>query len=234
MTPRLLLFDIDGTLLSAGRVFRRALADALVATFGTTGPIDTFEFSGRTDPEIVRGLMRGGGLGDVEIDRRLAEALARYESNLLPELSTQSVLAKPGVLALVARLATQPQLTLGLLTGNVERCARAKLAPLDLNRHFPFGAYGSDHEDRHALPAIAVERAHAATGRRFAGKRIVVVGDSIHDVRCGRHLNVRAVAVASGSTSRERLSAESPDALLDDFSDAEAALAALLGDDATP
>ena len=229
MTPRLVLFDIDGTLLSAGRVFREALAEALTATFGTTGPMESYEFSGRTDPEIVRGLMRGAGLEDAVIDARLGPALERFAIGLVPLLVANAIRAKPGIPALVGRLAGDQSVTLGLLTGNLERCARAKLDPLGLNAHFAFGAFGSDHEDRRALPPIAVERAFRATGRRFAGKGVVIVGDSIYDVRCGQGLGVRAVAVASGTTSRERLSAECPDALLDDFSDVEAAMAAILG-----
>jgi phosphoglycolate phosphatase len=200
MTERLVLFDIDGTLLSAGRVFRQALSEALLATFGVTGPIESFAFSGRTDPEIVRGLMRGAGFDDGAIDARLSEALESYAARLIPLLVPDAVTAKIGVPTLVERLADDSRVTLGLLTGNLEPCARAKLEPLALNDYFPFGAYGSDHEERRQLPAIAVERAFRETGRRFAGKAIVIVGDSIHDVRCGRHLGVRAVAVASGTT----------------------------------
>ena len=227
---RLVLFDIDGTLLSAGRVFREALKSALVATFGTAGDMANYEFSGRTDREIVRGLMRGAGLSDAVVDGRMAQALERFTVELMPLLAPDEIKLKPGVRELIERLSGDGAVTLGLLTGNLEACARAKLQPLDLNRYFPFGAYGSDHEDRSALPAIAIERAYRATGRRFAGKRVVIVGDSIHDVRCGRHLGVRAVAVASGVTTRERLAAESPDVLLGDLSDTRVALAAILGD----
>ncbi len=120
-------------------------------------------------------------------------------------------------------------MTLGLLTGNLERGARLKLAPPDYNRYFPFGAFGSDSADRYTLPPVAVERALAHTGRRFSGKSIVIVGDSVHDVACGRDLGVRSVAVATGITSVERLGAEGPDALLADFSDTGRALEAILG-----
>ena len=116
-----------------------------------------------------------------------------------------------------------------VLTGNLEPCARVKLGPLELNHRFGFGAYGSDHEDRYQLPGVAVKRALDHSGRQFAGKSVVIVGDSIHDVRCGRSLGVRAVAVATGRTTREVLAAEAPDALLDDFSDIEASLEAILG-----
>ncbi len=231
MRQWLVLFDIDGTLLSAGQVFRRALSEALLATYEQTGDIDGFEYSGKTDPQIVRELMHGAGLSNAAIDAHLREALALYERLLLPLLLTAgSVQAKPGVPSVLELLQARSEVTLGLLTGNMERCARAKLTPLGLNRFFPFGAFGSDAEDRHLLPALAVNRALDCTGRRFSGKQIVVVGDSIHDVRCGRSLGVRAVAVASGKTARQTLAAECPDLLCDSLSDPKASVDAILGD----
>ncbi len=103
-------------------------------------------------------------------------------------------------------------------------------APLEANRFFAFGAFGSDHEDRYRLPAIALERARETLGISFAGPEVVIVGDSIHDVLCGRDLGVRAVAVATGRTPPERLAEAGPHALLPDFSDTRARLAAILGD----
>jgi phosphoglycolate phosphatase len=226
------LFDIDGTLLSAGGVSSRALEDALQETFGAVGPVAGYDYSGKTDPQIVRELMRGAGFLDEEIVALRSTALERYRSRLLELLRPEDVVAKPGVGPLLEALAATRGVTLGLLTGNLEPCARAKLAPLRANRHFPFGAFGSDHEDRYRLPALAVARARDLTGLEFAGKRVVVVGDSIHDVLCGRGLGVRAVAVATGRTPQERLAAESPDALLDDFSQTEVALRAILGEPA--
>jgi phosphoglycolate phosphatase-like HAD superfamily hydrolase len=222
------LFDIDGTLLSAGGVSSRALVDALMETFGAVGPLAGYDYSGKTDPQIVRELMRGAGFSDEEIEALRETALERYRSRLLELLRPEHVVSLPGVGPLLEALAATTGVTLGLLTGNLEPCARAKLAPLDANRHFPFGAFGSDHEDRYRLPALAVARARELTGREFAGKRVVIVGDSVHDVLCGRGLGVRAVAVATGRTPSRRLAAESPDALLDDFSQTEAALRAIL------
>ena len=136
---------------------------------------------------------------------------------------------KPGIPQLLARLAEEPRVTLALLTGNLERGARLKLEPPGFNRYFPFGAFGSDSEDRYRLPRVAVDRARERTGRAFAGKSVVIVGDSIHDVACGRSLGVRAVAVATGITSPERLAAERPDVLMTDFADTERAVEAILG-----
>jgi phosphoglycolate phosphatase-like HAD superfamily hydrolase len=226
---RLVLFDIDGTLLSAGGVSSRAMADALVAVFGTTGPADQYDYSGKTDPQIVRDLMRGAGIADERIDAGMSAVLADYRSRLDARLRPEHVQAKPGVEAVVLALAADPRVTLALLTGNLEPCARAKLAPLGLNRHFPFGAYGSDHEDRYRLPSVAVARAMDHTGTAFSGEEVVIIGDSIHDVLCGKSLGVRAVAVATGRTPRERLAVERPHALLDDLSDTLHALDQILG-----
>jgi phosphoglycolate phosphatase len=226
---RLILFDIDGTLLSAGGVSSRAMVDALVAAYGTSGAADEYDYSGKTDPQIVRELMRGAGISEPEIDAGMSAVLADYRCRLDARLRPEHVRAKPGVEAVVVALAADSRVTLALLTGNIEPCARAKLAPLGLNRHFAFGAYGSDHEDRYCLPSVAVTRALDHTGTAFSGEEIVIIGDSIHDVLCGRSLGVRAVAVATGRTPRERLAAERPHALLDDLSDTIHALDQILG-----
>lgn len=226
---RLVLFDIDGTLLSAAGASAAALREALLAHFGSTGPLEDYDYSGKTDPQIVRELMRGAGFEDAVIDERMGEVLALYLRLIAERLRPEHVRPKPGVVDLVLALARDPRVTLGLLTGNLEPGARLKVEPLGLNHHFPFGAFGSDHEDRYRLPPVAVERARAHTGNVFAGKRVVIVGDSIHDVRCGRSLGVRAVAVATGMTSVDTLLAEEPDALLADCADLEEGLRAVLG-----
>jgi phosphoglycolate phosphatase-like HAD superfamily hydrolase len=224
------LFDIDGTLLSAGGISRAALRSALGQTFGVQGAVASYDYSGKTDPQIVRELMTGEGLPKASIAARMGECLARYQMALAKNLRAEDVTAKPGVVELLDALGRERGVTLGLLTGNLEACARLKLGPLGLNPRFSFGAFGSDSEDRYALPRIAVGRAYRVTGISFEGKAVVIVGDSIHDVRCGRSLDVRSVAVASGRTSMEVLGQESPDALLPDFAQTRAAKEAILGD----
>ena len=225
---RLVLFDIDGTLLSAAGVSAAALREALVEHFDTEGSLSGYDYSGKTDPQIVRELMRSAGFDDAVVEKRMEATLGSYLRRLRERLRPEHVRAKPGIVAVVEALTRDPRVTLGLLTGNLEAGARLKIEPLGLNGHFPFGAYGSDHEDRHQLPAVAVDRALAHTGHRFTGKRVVVVGDSIHDVRCGRSLGVRAVAVATGVTAVAALAAEDPDALLEDCSDLDRALRAIV------
>ncbi len=232
---RLVLFDIDGTLLSAGRVARDSILRALETAFGWKAPAtsehqnrEKYDFSGKTDPQIVRELVLED-VGRERFEAGLAEALRLYLEELERGLVHGTVVPKPGISALLARLAAESRITLGLLTGNLEPGARLKLAPPDFNRYFPFGAFGSDSADRYELPGVAVERALAHTGRRFTGKSVVIVGDSVHDVACGRALGVRSVGVATGVTSLERLASESPDALLADFSETDRAVEAILG-----
>jgi phosphoglycolate phosphatase len=230
---RLVLFDIDGTLVSAGKVARDSILRALASAYGWNAAEEhwnreKYDFSGKTDPQIVRELVLAD-VGQERFESGLPNALRLYLEELERQLTPESVVPKPGISELLARLAERPGVTLGLLTGNLERGARLKLDPPGYNPFFPFGAFGSDSHDRYQLPAVAVERARAHTGRRFEGKSVVVVGDSVHDVACGRSLGVRAVAVATGLTSVERLSAEKPDAVFEDFSDTRRALEAILG-----
>ncbi|MGE5276174.1 MAG: HAD family hydrolase [Acidobacteriota bacterium] len=230
---RLVLFDIDGTLLSAGRAARDSVLAALARVYGWRADPDApkrgkYDFSGKTDPQIVRELVIEA-VGPALCEQNLEQALASYLEELRQRLSPESVVPKPGIPELLRNLAADPRVTLALLTGNVEAGARLKLEPPGFNGYFPFGAFGSDSADRYELPPLAVERARRRSGRQFLGKSVVIIGDSVHDVACGRPLGVRTVAVATGPTPAERLAAERPDALLPDFSDLEAAMEAILG-----
>jgi phosphoglycolate phosphatase-like HAD superfamily hydrolase len=232
---RLVLFDIDGTLISAGRIARDAILKSLESAYPWRAGEEhqdrsRYDFSGKTDPQIVRDLVEAR-IGKDPFESGLSRALELYLEELARQLAPtpEAVVPKPGIPQLLARLAQEPRVTLALLTGNLERGARLKLEPPKFNRYFPFGAFGSDSEDRYSLPRVAVDRARERTGRSFSGKSVVIVGDSIHDVACGRSLGVRAVAVATGITSPERLAAEKPDALMTDFADTERAVEAILG-----
>jgi phosphoglycolate phosphatase-like HAD superfamily hydrolase len=224
---RLVLFDVDGTLLSAGRAARESILAALAEVLGWEGSSDGNDFSGKTDPQILRELVMDS-VSRPRFDAALDSILDRYVEELSRRLSPEAVVVKPGVAALLDRLADEPRVTLGLLTGNIERGARLKLEPAGLNRYFPFGAFGDDSADRYCLPSIALARAREETGRDFDGPSVVIIGDSVHDVACGRSLGARAIAVATGPTPAEKLQAEWPDALFADFSDVEAAREAIL------
>lgn len=228
---RLILFDIDGTLLDAGGAGRRALADAMVDVYGETGPLEGYSMGGRTDPQIVRELLGAAGLDEARIEAGFATLWDAYLANLRAELADARVDALPGVPALLGAIerAAGEETVLGLLTGNVADGARMKVdaAGLGFGR-FRVGAYGSDHWQRKELPAVAAERARALTGIEYRGKEIVIIGDTPFDIACGEHLGVRTVAVATGGHGREELAACAPDHLFDDFTDTEAALRAIL------
>jgi phosphoglycolate phosphatase len=230
MSRRLVLFDIDGTLLSTDGAGKRAVREALTEVFGTTGPIGGYSFSGRTDPEIVHDLLGAVGIPEAEIAAGLPDVWARYLEKLRRDIPTARVEPLPGVPTLLERLGEAGGETLlGLLTGNLEEGARIKLEAAGLGfARFRVGAYGSDHRRRPELPAIAIARAHRETGIRYRGKEVVIIGDTPFDIDCGRHLGVRTVAVATGRHALDELGAHDPDHLLADLSDLEAAWAAIM------
>jgi phosphoglycolate phosphatase len=229
---RLILFDIDGTLLSTNGAAKRAFHRALLEVYGTAGPIATHPFDGKTDPQIARELLREAGLLDSAIDHGLDDLWRCYLRELAVELAQpgHATTLLPGVRQLLDALTErQEEAVIGLLTGNVEQGAALKLGSVGLDGRFSFGAFGSDDERRDRLPAVAVRRARERTGREFRGKEIVVIGDTPFDVTCGQALGVRAVAVATGRFEIAALEAAGADVVLPDLSDTSLALKHLLG-----
>jgi phosphoglycolate phosphatase-like HAD superfamily hydrolase len=226
---RLILFDIDGTLITARGAGRRAIKRALQAVFGTTGSLDTYEMSGKTDPRIIYDLMEAGGVDRALVKERLDEYFEAYAESLIEEIGDgRDVVTMPGVADLVRRLDAAEDVVLGLLTGNIEEGARIKLGPTGLLPYFVLGAFGSDEADRRRLPSLAARRAHALRGHPFRAEEVMVIGDTPHDVDCARHFGAVAVAVATGRFTRAQLEGERPDLLFDDFADVELAARTLL------
>ena len=220
---RLILFDIDGTLLTTDGVAGRAFRAALEHVFGTSGPAKGYSFAGKTDPQIARDLLLAGGVHEPSHDEGLAAVWEHYTPALERDIVDAETRVFPGVRELVARLHEEPDAILGLLTGNLREGARIKLGAVGLDFDwFQVGAFGSDHAARRELPAIAIERAEERFGRRFAGKDVVIVGDTPLDVACGEHLGVRTIAVATGSYSVEQLAACAPDHLFPTLEDTDA------------
>ena len=225
---RLILFDIDGTLLRDGVSSKIAFARALRETYNTSGPVDGFKFAGMTDPECVTEIMRLAGIDDRIIHQRRDECLRRYVEILQSEmLLHDDAHLFPGVRELLERLNKLDDVLVGLLTGNVLRGAELKLRRWDLERYFRFGAYGDDHEDRPVLAQIALEKGRTLSGKPLTGRDTTVIGDTPKDVACARAIGARAVVVATGSVGRDELKKSAPDALLDSFEDHTAALRAL-------
>jgi len=229
---RLVLFDIDGTLLWSDGAGRRAIHRALIEIFGETGPED-HRFDGKTDTQIVRELMRVVGHEDDAIDDRMEELFTRYVTCLREELQdpTHHAVALPGVMALLDALERRNDVTLGLLTGNLVDGARAKLEAVGIDPgRFLVGAYGTDHELRPELPAIAQRRAREQLGIDVAGVDIVIIGDTPADVECGRPIGARAIGVATGRYSAEELASHGAVAVFENLTDTRSVVRAILDD----
>ncbi len=225
---RLVLFDIDGTLITTNGVAKKTFAEALEKLFSVPNAAREYDFAGKTDQQIFQDIMSAAGLDEASIERAQESALNTFLDMLEQRITNDAVTVLPGVRELLDALSLESTVTLGLLTGNMLRGARIKLTPPGLMQYFSFGAFGSDAPQRHALPSIAVERAYHRTGYLFREKEIVVIGDTPHDIECGRHLNVRTVAVATGGKSRETLAGHNPDFIFNDFTDTESVLEAIV------
>lgn len=226
---RLVLFDIDGTLITDHGAARDAYASALRTVYGFSNPLSRYDFSGLTDPQITYMVLGDAGFGPESIEERIDSLWRHYLARLAENATPDRVRLLPGVAELVERLARRDDILLGLLTGNIERGARLKLAPPDLNRYFPFGAFGSDSPRREELPPVAIARASQRNGHRFSGNDVVIIGDSIFDVRCGAPHGATTIAVASGRTAHDLLELENPTHLFRTLEDTEALLAAIMG-----
>jgi phosphoglycolate phosphatase len=225
---RLVLFDLDGTLLWTDGAGRRAIHRALVDVLGTPGPIEGFRFDGRTDGEIVRLLAEGAGIAGAAAV--VGRVLDRYVTFLTDELAkpTQRTTVYPGVLDLLEALETRADCVMGLLTGNVRDGARLKLASGGIAiERFRIGAFGSDSAHRPDLPAIAQRRAREELGLDLPGHDLVIVGDTPADVTCGNSVGARAIGVATGSFSVAQLAEAGAYAAFGDLSDTKAVLEAV-------
>jgi phosphoglycolate phosphatase-like HAD superfamily hydrolase len=225
---RLVLFDIDGTILHSNGAGRRAMIAALREIFGGTGPED-HRYDGKTDPQIVREVMRLEGHHDEHIDKHMDALMALYLEYLERELVRGGSHVYPGVVELLDALEDRNDTILGLLTGNLREGAFAKLRAAGIDpRRFPVGAFGSDHEDRPRLPALARSRAQADLGIALDGEHLVVIGDTPADIECGRSLGVRAIGVATGAYTVDELRRHRPHAVFETLSDTERVISAIV------
>ena len=233
---RLVLFDIDGTMLRSGGVGRVSMESALMEVFGAPGSPD-YHYDGKTDRQIARELMRLEGFTVQEIDAQMDAVMDAYLETLRRELSSgrRTVHVLDGVVELLDELDREEEVVVGLLTGNIEAGARAKLeaAGIDIAR-FRANAFGSDHEHRPELPAVARQRARDLLGERegegegggaeFNGNRMIVIGDTPADIKCGESIGARAIGVATGRYTVEQLSEHEPYAVFATLADTEAVM----------
>lgn len=220
----LLLFDIDGTLLTSGGCGERALRLAVRDTFGVEDDLCEIEIAGRTDTGIARQLLRRHGRA--ETDEGIAAVLENYLRHLPVLLRETQGRLLPGVEALLPLLKPRGDVVLGLLTGNLERGAEHKLSHYGVWEYFGFGAFADDHHERDRLGPFALARARER-GHDIPLSRTFVIGDTPHDISCARAIGAMAVAVATGVFRTEQLAPHTPDILLEDLGDISATLQAL-------
>ena len=225
---RLLLFDIDGTLVAGGPA-KDAFHTALLSAFGTAGPIEVHDFAGKTDPQIARELLEKAGLDRGEIDRGLPRLFERYLEELEARLPERPMTVLPGVLELLAALRDAADVALGLVTGNIAGGAELKLGSAGLFGHFRMGAFGSDSEERNDLPGLAVRRAREIWGVDFAAEHVVIIGDTPRDVECGLHHGVVTVGVATGRYDQAALRGAGAHHVVADLRDTEGMHEILVG-----
>lgn len=220
---RLLLFDVDGTLVDVAGAGRAAIRRAMADVYGETGPIDSFPFRGKTDPAIVRGLLRSAGRRERWIDERMPRLWKRYLEALDAALADRRarLAVHEGVRGLLDRLEGDERFELALVTGNVRGGAWRKLEACGVREPFRYGAFGSDSEERDDLPPLAVRRAARRVGRAFAPEDVWIIGDTPADVRCARHSGLRTLAVATGGYGTGELEGHGAECIVPSLADAD-------------
>jgi phosphoglycolate phosphatase len=219
----LILFDIDGTLLTTGGAGERALRHAVRECFAIEEDFFSIPIAGQTDSGIARGIFERHGLDHAELERFYSVYLDR----LAKELGKSSGALMPGILPLLKVLKANSSVALALLTGNLARGAELKLQNYGIWDFFEFGAFADDHCDRNELGAFARQRAFEKHGIEFEPNRIFVIGDTPHDIACGQAIGAQTIAVATGGCTLEKLAQHDADFVFKDLSDLAAVLAAL-------
>ena len=213
----LLLWDIDGTLIASGGAGMLALQRGLRDGLGLDGSLDDIEFAGRTDRWIARRIFEKFSVPHTE--ENFTRLIDGYIANLPPTLANPRARVLPGVRDLLANAAARADVAQGLLTGNLRRGAQATLSHHGLWEFFPFGGFADDAEPRNDIAPHALRRAQEHTRVAFSPDRVWVIGDTPHDIECGKSIGARTLAVATGSHTREQLAAHAPDAVFPDLAD---------------
>jgi phosphoglycolate phosphatase-like HAD superfamily hydrolase len=217
---KLILFDIDGTLILSGKAGSRAMNRAFEQTCGVPDALQRVDLAGRTDRIIMTDAL--SGLGRALDDDFVHQFRDVYCGYLREELHRDGIGWKgalPGVPALLDQLVERPDVSLALLTGNFRASAEIKLAHFDLWRYFPWGAFADDAIERNDLLPVALARARADGLSGLDPADVIIVGDTPHDITCARSGGAKVVAVATGNYDLDQLRACEPDVLFADLAD---------------
>lgn len=229
MGKKLILFDIDGTLILTGGVAARLMAEAVAEQVGMPVQWNIHDFVGNTDRNIIYTLLNRSGVREAIIEETTNRSIENYLKKLEQELKKDEVVTiLPGVKQLLAVLKNDSRFELGLLTGNVLSGAQLKLAKEDLFSYFPIGAFGDDALKREELPSFAIQRAEKYYGHFFDKKDIWIVGDSVNDIKCAQVNHLKSLAVASGHVKEDELAEYHPSMLVNDLSETEKIIQILL------
>jgi phosphoglycolate phosphatase len=213
---RLVLFDIDGTLIHTGGAGVKAFARVFATEFGAVDGFEQLKFAGRTDVSLVREFLT---IHNVDPSpENFSRFFERYVFWLDHILSTSKIQVLPGVNEFIAGLQalSKPPL-LGLLTGNIRLGAELKLRHAGLWNHFQTGAFADDHEERDQIAAIARRRGARVIKRRLSGDEVLVIGDTPLDIRCARAIRSKILAVATGGHTLAELNRHQPDWAVSDL-----------------
>jgi phosphoglycolate phosphatase-like HAD superfamily hydrolase len=225
---RLLLFDIDGTLITSGGAGEAALKDAMRSRFGVEEDLAGIILAGATDARIARELLEKHGIA--VSSENVAALLDTYLGHLSDRIGRHDGKLLPGIVPLLNVLSHREDAVLALLTGNVSRGAEIKLTHYGVWDFFEFGAFADDHHDRNELGKFARARALERHGEEFPPSRIYVIGDTPKDIECGRAIGACTVAIATGHYSAAELKDHSPDFLFEDLSDTDRVVSHLFGE----
>ncbi|MGM0556530.1 MAG: HAD family hydrolase [Myxococcota bacterium] len=217
MKQRILLFDIDGTLISGGGAGRRALSDTFDDLYARADCLD-FSFAGMTDRLIMKKALAALGepAEDHTIDALLDEYIARLEAHID---TADGYLVYEGVREVLDEVSAWGETAIGLGTGNIERGARLKLGRAELNEYFEFGGFGCDAAERAELIRAGARRGAARLGRSLSDCRVLVIGDTPRDVEAAHAIGAECLAVATGSTTRRDLDAAGANWSVDSLAD---------------
>lgn len=216
---RLLLFDIDGTLLKTAGAGRNATRDAMLEVFGTASTVDSHHFGGKTDWYTLATLLSPYGYDAAAVGERMADFVDAMGRHIAHHIQAHPAHALPGALHAVTTLRDDPHSLIGIVTGNAPTSAAVKLRSAGFDPDwFAVGAYGSESIRREDLPRLAQDRAAALTGAPFPPQRCIVIGDTVMDVAAARANAMRVIAVRTGFEDPAALRDSAPDHLLDDLS----------------